>query len=111
MVTEIYICKEGQALKEGRLEMNHDITHRDDAESDALRRCEIDKSIHRVAYYAIEESGDFRLIFTYTNPHPVSAGSNPKKTAAPPPRRKKKSRKKAKPKTLVEKITAALRRD
>ena len=105
------MCKEGQALKEGRLEMNHDISHRDDAQSDALRRCGIDKSIHRVAYYAMSESGDFRLIFTYTNPHPVSAGSKPRKAAAPPPRRKKKARKKAKPKTLVEKITAALRLD
>ena len=111
MVTEIYMCKEGQALKEGRLEMNHDITHRDEAESDALRRCGIDKSIHKVAYYAIEESGDFRLIFTYTNPHPVSAGSKPKKAAAQPPRRKKKTAKAAKPKTLIEKIAAALRWD
>ena len=111
MVTEIYICKEGQALKEGRLEMNHDITRRDDAQSDAIRRCGIDRSIHRVAYYALSESGDFRLIFTYTNPNPVSAEPKPKKAAAPPPKRKKKSRKAAKPKTLVEKITAVFKGD
>ena len=110
MVTEIYICKEGQALKEGKLEMNHDITHRDDAEVDAIRRCGIDKSIHKVAYYAISESGDFRVIFTYTNPNPVSAGPKRKKSADPPPKRKKKTAKAAKPKTLVEMITAALRR-
>ena len=110
MVTEIYICKEGQALTEGRLEMNHDITHRDHAQSDAIRRCGIDRSIHKVAYYAISESGDFRVIFTYTNPNPVSAERRPKNTAAPPPRRKKKAAKAAKPKTLVEKIAAALRR-
>ena len=109
MVTEIYICKEGQALKEGRLEMNHDITHRDEAEPDAIRRCGIDKSIHKVAYYALSENGDFRVIFTYTNPNPVSAGRRPKKASAPPSKRKKKPRKAAKPKTLVQKIASALK--
>ena len=83
----------------------------DDAQSDALRRCGIDKTIHRVAYYAMSESGDFRLIFTYTNPHPVSADSKPKKAASQPSRRKRKALKAKKPKTLIEKITAALRRD
>ena len=111
MVTEIYICKEGQALTEGRLELSHDITHRDDAQSDAIRRCGIDRSIHRVAYYDLGDDGDFRLIFTYTNPHPVSAEPKPKKAAAQPPKRKKKARTAAKPKTLVEKIAAAWRRD
>ena len=110
MVTEIYICTEGQALKEGRLELSHDISHRDEAESDAIRRCGIDKSIHKVAYYALDESGGFRLIFTYTNPHPVSKGPKPKKTAAPPPGRKKKSLKAKKPKSLVQKIAAVFNR-
>ena len=110
MVTEIYMCKEGQALKEGKLEMSHDIAHRDDAQADAIRRCGIDRSIHKVAYYAISESGDFRVLFTYTNRNPVSAGPKRKKSADPLPKRKKKTAKAVKPKTLVEKIAAALRR-
>ena len=111
MVTEIYVCKEGQALKEGKLEMSHDITHRDDAEADAIRRCTIDRSIHNVAYHAISESGDFRVLFTYTNPNPVSAGPKTRKASSPPPKRKKKKRKAAKPKTLVEKFAAAFKGD
>jgi hypothetical protein len=110
VVTEIYMCKEGQALKEGKLEMSHDITHRDDAQADAIRRCGIDRSIHKVAYYTISESGDFRVLFTYTNRNPVSAKPKTRKATAPPPKRKKKIRKAAKPKALVEKIAAALRR-
>ena len=68
-VTEIYVCKNGQALKEGRLELSHTIDDRDDAEADAIRRCKIDGAIERIAYYAISESGSFRNIFTYTNPN------------------------------------------
>jgi hypothetical protein len=111
VLTEIYICKEGQALKDGKLEMRHDITHRDDAETDAIRRCGIDRSIHKVAYYALSESGDFRLIFTYTNPTPVSAGAKLRQASSRPPKRKKKSRQAAKAKTLIEKIAATFKGD
>ncbi len=68
-VTEIYICKNGQALKEGKLELSHSIEDRDAAEADALRRCKIDGAIERIAYYVVSESGSFRNIFTYTNPN------------------------------------------
>jgi len=85
-VTEIYVCKNGQALKEGRLELSHSIDGRDDAEADAIRRCKIDGAIERIAYYAIGESGGFRNIFTYTNPN---AGQKKpvRKTAVREPKR------------------------
>ncbi|MSO92571.1 MAG: hypothetical protein EXQ86_04125 [Rhodospirillales bacterium] len=68
-VTEIYVCKNGQALKEGRLELSHTIADRDAAEGDAIMRCKIDGAIERIAYYAVSESGSFRNIFTYRNPN------------------------------------------
>ena len=66
--TEIYICKNGQALKEGKLVISEDIGNRRDAEDDATRRCQIDPAIDRIAYYAVAEDGAFRNFYTYTNP-------------------------------------------
>lgn len=66
--TEIYICKNGQALKEGKLVISGEIGDRRDAEDDATRRCQIDPAIDRIAYYVVAEDGAFRNFYTYTNP-------------------------------------------
>jgi hypothetical protein len=66
--TEIYICRPGQALKQGKLEYSSHISTRDEAAGDARRRCAADAGIARIAYYAVDEGGGFRNFFTYENP-------------------------------------------
>ena len=66
-VVEIYICMPGQALKEGRVEVSHSIPDKHAAESDALSRIKINPKIHKIAYYRINDAGDFRIFYSYTN--------------------------------------------
>ncbi|MBF0562219.1 MAG: hypothetical protein HQL37_09400 [Alphaproteobacteria bacterium] len=103
MTTEIYSCKDGQELRDGRLDYSSDITTRDEAEVDAKQRCQKDQTLKRIAYYSVEESGRFRNFYTYNNPNARPAGksssrpgdaSRRKKPATPPPP----------PKGLVRKI-------
>ena len=65
--TEIYVCKPGQALKEGRVEKS-DIQTKDEARSDAERRFKHDKSIGKIAYYDVQDDGTFKSIFSMENP-------------------------------------------
>lgn len=105
-VTEVYSCREGQELKQGKLDYVHDITTREQAEADARARCQRDPSIRKVAYYSVGASGKFRNFFTYTNPNPASAdrgggtvARTPRATARKAPPRKP---------TLVQKIAGLL---
>jgi len=68
MTTEIYICRDGQELKQGKLEYSDDIDHRESAETDAKRRCKLDRTIKKVAYYKVAADGEFRMFYSYTNP-------------------------------------------
>lgn len=77
--TEIYICRPGQAIKEGRVEYGSMET-RGEAESDAEGRLRIDPSIGKIAYYAVSDSGDFRCIYTRTNPN--ARAPEPKRQSA-----------------------------
>lgn len=67
--TEIYLCKPGQELKQGRVEYSDSISTKAEAEIDALQRCKWDKSLAKIAYYAVNDEGDFKIILTYNNPH------------------------------------------
>ncbi len=67
-VTEIYICKHGQRLEDGKLEISREIHSRTDAEEDAREICGKDQTVYRIAYYAIDDDGEFRLYFTHINP-------------------------------------------
>jgi hypothetical protein len=67
MTTEIYSCKEGQSLKEGKLDYDASITTKDEAQSDALRRCQRDPSLKKIAYYKVSPDGEFRVFYSYTN--------------------------------------------
>ena len=69
MTTEVYSCKPGQPLREGRLEYAPHITDKTQAEADAKRRCQKDQGFHRIAYYEVHEDGRFRNFYTYTNPN------------------------------------------
>lgn len=70
--TEIYICKPGQAIKEGQVEYSS-IETRSEAEADAARRVRGDPSIAKLAYYAVTEDGDFRVLYTFDNPRAAKA--------------------------------------
>ena len=98
MTVEIYLCKEGQPLQDGRLVHSDDILDRTDAEADALERCRSDPTLAKVAYYKLKDDGDFRIMYSYTNPNPVTpkkkrpggAQARSKKPAKkkPPPKKK-----------------------
>lgn len=98
--TEIYLCRAGQALKQGRVEYSDSIGNRADAEADAVQRCKWDKGLAKIAYYAINAEGDFRIIFTYNNPNIGNDDDEPKP---------KKARKKAvKKRGLISRIIRAV---
>ena len=107
-VTEIYVCKPGQALKEGKLEYSSTITRREEAEADALRRCRSDATIARIAYYAIDESGKFRNFYTYENPN--AAKPAPRRAASAPAAAGRSRRRREKP-TLIRRIRAFFEED
>lgn len=105
MTTEVYSCKEGQALRDGKLDYAPDITDKSQAEADAKRRCQRDASIRKVAYYSVTEDGRFRNFHTYTNPNPGGGGG----AKAPAPKKKPVTRKAPPPKpSLWRKIKRAL---
>jgi len=102
MTTEIYSCKDGQSLKQGKLDYDSSITSKEQAASDALRRVARDPSLRKVAYYKVSPDGEFRVFYSYTNPNVKSQAqidAAKKKPAAkkPPP-----------PKGFWEKLKAAL---
>ncbi|NQV56128.1 MAG: hypothetical protein HQ503_09750 [Rhodospirillales bacterium] len=99
-VVEIYMCKPGQKLDEGALVVSHDIRDKADAKEDAMRKCKINPSLGRIAYYAINEDGDFKAYFSYTNPN--VAELQPVNTE------QKKVKKKPKKKTFWQKFKSAL---
>ena len=69
MTTEVYSCKDGQPLKEGKLDYAPHITDKEQAQTDALRRCQKDPTLKKVAYYKISPDGEFRIFYSYTNPN------------------------------------------
>ena len=109
-LTEIYICKPGQELKQGKLEHSN-ISTKEEAEKDAKSRCKYDSSIGRIAYYAVDASGGFRNFFTYENPNavarkprPASGGSATRPAGAP-------VRRPARAPSLLQRIRAAFEED
>lgn len=95
MTTEIYSCKEGQSLKQGKLDYNASITTKEEAQSDALRRCQRDPTLKKIAYYKVSTDGEFRVFYSYTNPNCRPKGSaggaaqakpRPAVKKAPPPK-------------------------
>ena len=94
MTTEIYSCKDGQSLKEGKLDYDSSVTTKEDAQSDALRRCQRDQTLKKIAYYKVSPDGEFRVFYSYTNPNCKPAGAKagidkPRpavKKKAPPPK-------------------------
>jgi len=107
MTTEIYVCMDGQELRDGRLELSESIGDKAAAEADARARCARDPAIARVAYYAVADSGAFRLILAYTNPAPRRAAP-PRRASGPAPRRRPAARPAAPPPGLWRRLLRAL---
>lgn len=66
--TEIYICRNGDSIRDGNLYYSHEIGTRRQAEKDAYELCMRDHSINRVAYYKVDETGRSRLMMAYAAP-------------------------------------------
>ena len=77
---EIYMCRPGQELEDGRLDYADDITNKAQAQADAEQRCRRDPTLDRVAYYAVQPDGDFQRLLIYTNPNPVVKPSRPRQS-------------------------------
>ncbi|SEH43759.1 hypothetical protein [Magnetospirillum fulvum] len=108
MVTEIYSCKDGQDLREGRLDYSTDIVDREGADADARRRCQADPTLRKVAYYAVREDGGFRLIHAYSNPNWKPAGKPPRRASPPPPYPRPKAATQSPPPGLFARIRRVL---
>ncbi len=104
-VVEIYLCKAGQKLEEGRLVMSNDISDKDAARSDAEARCKISPSLARIAYYAIGSNGDFKPYFSYSNPNVENVMA---KSTTPSTPKKRKRKKKAVPKGFWAKLKKSI---
>ena len=90
--TEIYLCKAGQALQEGRVEYSEDITTKAAAEINAIARCKKDNTLAKIGYYAVGEDGEFKAIYTHNNPNAIGMGDSA------PEKRVQLKKKKPKPK-------------
>ena len=104
--TEIYICKPGQEIRQGKLEYST-IATREEAAADAERRSRADPSIGLIAYYSVGEDGSFRSLYTYENKQSAQArrrrsidNRNPRPSSGP--------RKAAKKQSLISRLIAAL---
>jgi hypothetical protein len=105
VTTEVYSCKEGQALKAGKLDYAPHITDKEQAAADALRRCQRDPSFKKIVYYKVSPDGDFRLFYSYANPNCKPAAKPISTAGKMRPTPKKKTPEKL---GLIARITKAL---
>jgi hypothetical protein len=68
---EIYTVRDEENLRDGEMTYGQNIENRADAAADAYDRCQRDRTIRKVAYYAINDEGDFKVLFVYENPNPA----------------------------------------
>jgi len=85
---EIYVCLQGQALKEGKVEYSQSIYDKYAAEQDALARVKRNPLIHKIAYYRINDEGDFRIFYAFTNKNVHTAQTVIQEHARKPKRKK-----------------------
>lgn len=67
-VVEIYTARGDESIRDGQLDISHTITTRYEAQSDAIARCNRDRTIRKVAYYVMKTDGSFKTLFAYDNP-------------------------------------------
>jgi len=102
--TEIYLCRAGQSLKQGRVEYSDSIANRNEAQSDAEARCSRDNKLAKIAYYAVNEAGDFRVIYTHNNPNAAGLGGGDEGGLE----KKKKKKKKPVKRPLLSRLVGAV---
>lgn len=112
-VVEIYTARGDESIRDGTLDISHAITSKAEAKSDAMARCNRDRTIRKVAYYIVRDDGSFKTLFAYDNadaltirkrgPRRQMAETLPRGKGKPPtPRAKKKPR-------LVNRLVEALK--
>jgi hypothetical protein len=106
--TEIYICKPGQEIKEGRVEYA-DLETRAEAASDAERRCSADPTIGKIAYYRLSEDGGFKTLYSYDNPD--AEQPKPARRAAAQPARSGRRQPVQRRRSLFERVRTFLEED
>ncbi len=106
-IVEIYMCKVGEKLEDGKLAVSRDIYDKEAAKTDAIKRCKIAPSLARIAYYAINDNGDFKPYYSYNNPKVEEPKTKQAANDAGPKKRRKK---KAKKKTFWQKLAASVGR-
>ena len=77
--TEIYTCRPGQDIKQGKLEISAEVTTREAAMADAFKRSQADPSLGTIAYYSVGDEGDVETLFTY------EGSKTPERTKRPAP--------------------------
>lgn len=84
---EIYLCKAGQKLEEGKVVYSSDIYDKEGAAEDAERRAKIMKDVVKIAYYQVSASGSFRCMYTWNRPVEEAEKPKKKKKRKPPPKK------------------------
>lgn len=67
-IVEIYTARGEESIRDGTLDVSYTITTKTEAKSDALSRCNLDRTIRKVAYYIVRDDGSFKTLFAYDNP-------------------------------------------
>ena len=102
-VVEIYTVRGEESIRDGALDISYSIETKTEAKSDAISRCNSDRTIRKVAYYIVRDDGSFKTLFAYDNPDALTIKSRgPRRQMAerlptgkgkpPAPRPKKKPR-------------------
>ena len=101
---EIYMALPGQKLEDGKMAVSNDIGTRDDAKYDAEQRCAKNPAFEKIVYYVVDNSGGFKMFFSYTNPNVKKAAAPSTSRAGGGPRKAKKVVKKVIKKTAWQKL-------
>lgn len=67
-VVEIYTARGDESIRDGQLDISYTIETKTEAKSDAISRCNSDRTIRKVAYYVVRDDGSFKTLFAYDNP-------------------------------------------
>lgn len=106
-ITEIYSVRGEENIRDGAMETSDSIDSRDAAAADALRRCQRDPAIRKVAYYRVRETGGFSVLYSYDNPS--ATRPKPSRPAGPAAVRRRPPPVARRKRGLVDRLLDALR--
>lgn len=105
--TEVYTVRGAEKLRDGALDYADHIDNRGAAEADAARRCELDPTIRKLAYYRVSDDGGFRMLYSHTNQHALPSKSPQVDVSVS--RRRRRPALPAKPKSLIDRLLDVLK--